>query len=177
MSDRELRRALAAALLAASLVLTGCSASGSPDVEVEEPEIIEPVAPAEEATEDSGPPPGTEGLSQEAIDQGHTVTELPGGWPDELPLPEGIPVIAFRDGQNFSLVYDLASVEAGQAVMAWYQDAGWSVEGDFEGEGVYMMEFGSPETNDYGPLRRVTVGLGMSDWPTGFQYNLQVQDS
>lgn len=176
MSDRDHRRALAAALLTATLVLTGCGASGTPDVELDEAETIEPAAPAEEAPEDTGPPPGTEGLSQEAIDQGHTVTELPGGWPEDLPLPEGIPVIAFRDGQNFSLVYDLVSVEAGQDVMTWYQDAGWSVEGDFEGEGVHLMEFGSPETNDYGPLRRVSTGLGMSDWPTGFQYSLQVQE-
>lgn len=98
------------------------------------------------------------------------------GWPEDLPLPEGLPVIAYRDGENFALVFDLASVAAGEEVFAWYEANGWTLDQDVESDGVLLKEFGSPETNDYGPLRRVVLALGMVDWPTGFQYSLTVQD-
>lgn len=134
----------------------------APDIEVEVPEI----------TDDSS----TKGLSKEAIAGGHTVSKMPSGWPDDLPLPEGIPVVAMRSGSNFSMIFDLASVKAGEDVIAWYEKSNWTLEGDYEMDGNRVMSFDSPETNDYGPLRRITLGLGMSDWPTGFQYSLEVRE-
>lgn len=170
-------RLAAAALAVGALALTGCTAVPSiPDLDVEELETTITETIEEHVDEPAEPAGNIEGLSQEAIDQGYTVVQLPSGWPSELPLPDGVPVTAFRSGGNFSMIFDVSSPAAGQEIMDWYQQQGWSVEGDFEMDSVHVMEFGSPETNDYGPLRRVTVGLGMTDWPTGFQYSLTVQD-
>lgn len=131
---------------------------------------------ADDSSQDDGGSAGTDGLSQAAVDQGFEATTMPNGWPDDLPLPDGTPVSAMRSAENFYLVFDLTSVEAGQELLDWYGSNGWDVLDDIEADGVHMMSFGSVETNDYGPLRRVTLGLGMTDWPTGFQYTLEVQE-
>lgn len=158
------------------LTLTACASPVSIPVD-EILESVTEIAPEIEAdfsepTDDSS----TKGLSKEAIAGGHTVSQMPSGWPDDLPLPEGIPVVAMRSGSNFSMIFDLASVKAGEDVIAWYEKSNWTIEGDYEMGGNRVMSFDSPETNDYGPLRRITLGLGMNDWPTGFQYSLEVRD-
>ncbi len=165
-----------AALAALIFTLGACASPASDPID----EIIErvadavPDAPAEVLEDSTGS--STEGLSREAIDSGHTIAELPGGWPDELPLPDGHPVSAIRMGTNFSMIFDVASIRAGEEVFTWYESNAWSTETDVEMDGVRVVTYASPETNDYGPLRRVTVGLGMTDWPTGFQYSLEVQE-
>lgn len=179
---------LVALPLAAILALSGCGSTAAPadndPMATGEPTVAAPAEPEPTESEpgetgdpaEAEPPAGTEGLSPEAIEQGFEVVPMPNGWPDDLPLPDGLPVSAFRSGDDFALAFDLASVSAGEAIFSWYQENGWSVEEDVETSGVRMMSFGSPEVNDYGPVRRITAGLGMTGWPTGFQYALTVQD-
>ena len=148
---------------------------GADQDDTEDPDGAQDPDDAEDPGDADDPDADTGGLSQEAYDQGFTATTMPSGWPDDLPLPDGVPVSAYRSGEDFALVFDLASVSAGEDVFAWYDAAGWSLEEDFEMDGIVMRSYGSPEVNDYGPVRRVTLALGMIDWPTGFQYSLTVQ--
>lgn len=163
------------ALIAMTLILSACapkSADISDDTEAPLSQETVDNSSADDSTNDAS----TKGLSQEAIDQGFTVEEMPSGWPAELPLPEGIPVSAIRSGETFVLLFDLASVNEGEKIISWYEASAWTLADDFEMDGNRLMSFESAETNDYGPLRRVTLGLGMNDWPTAFQYHLEVQE-
>ena len=163
------------ALLMMALILSACTTKPSGGNAEAEPQIKQEII-VNSSSDDSVAAASTKGLSQEAIDQGFTVEEMPSGWPAELPLPEGIPVSAFRSGETFVLLFDLASVSAGEEILAWYEANNWTLSDDMEAGGFRIMSFDSAETNDYGPLRRVTVGIGMNDWPTAFQYNLEVQE-
>ena len=159
------------------LTLVGCSSPATDPIE----DIVENIVETEPDVEVEAPSPAddaaTKGLSKEAIDGGYTIVKVPNGWPGELPQPDGHPVTAIRNGSSFVLLYDLSSVKAGEELIAWYQSSSdWVLETDWEEEDVWVLSFTSVETNDYGPLRRVTLGLGMTDWPTGFQYNLEVRE-
>lgn len=172
-------RAVIALVLTLSVsALAACSQppADAPGDEVDNDSISEVSDPEPTEAPDEPSQPGTGNLSQEARDQGFSEVQLPGGWPSELPLPDGTPVSAMRSGKSFYLVYDLSSAEAGLKLFDWYQSAGWSVMDDVELGGVHSMTFGSPETDDYGPERVVGITLGMTDWPTGLQYSLTVQD-
>ncbi|WP_193510035.1 hypothetical protein [Cryobacterium sp. BB736] len=159
------------------LTLVACSSPAIDPVEDIAENIVETEPDVEVEAPEPGGDPATKGLSPEAIDGGYTIVKMPSGWPGELPLPDGHPVTAMRSGSSFYLVYDLSSVKAGEEVIAWYESkSDWTLEEDWENDGVRVMTFDSVETNDYGPLRRVILGLGMTDWPTGFQYNLEVRE-
>lgn len=163
------------AVIVMALVLSACApktVDNSEDVDAPISQEVVDTSTSDELAND----PSTKGLSKEAIEQGFTVEKMPGGWPSELPLPDGIPVSAIRSGETFVLLFDLPSVSAGEEVIAWYQSSDWTLADDFETDGLRIMSFESAETNDYGPLRRVTLGLGMNGWPTGFQYHLEVQE-
>ncbi|AYF98002.1 hypothetical protein [Protaetiibacter intestinalis] len=171
-----------AALAVAALALCACvpTVPSVPDLDelgelVEDAEELVSDAPEDEGDDDTVQP-GTEGLSPEAIAAGYTAVEMPSGWPSELPLPDGIPVSGIRSGESFYLVFDAASADELTALHDWYRGAGWTVESEFEVDGVVLSIYASPETNETGPLRRATVS-GMADWPTGVQYNLEVQSS
>lgn len=163
------------ALIVMTLVLSGC-ASKSVDVSDDTEAPVSQEIVDNSSSDDSANDASTKGLSQGAIDQGFTVEKMPNGWPSELPLPEGIPVSAMRSGETFILLFDLASVSEGEKIIAWYEASDWNLVDDFETDGNRIMSFDSAETNDYGALRRVTLGLGMNDWPTAFQYHLEVQE-
>lgn len=163
------------ALIAMTLVLSAC-ASKPLDVSDETDAPIQQEVVDDSSSNDSANDPSTKGLSQEAIDQGFTVQEMPSGWPSELPLPDGIPVSAIRSGETFILLFDLAAVSEGEKIVAWYEASDWALTDDLETGGNRILSFASAESNDYGPLRRVTLGLGMNDWPTAFQYHLEVQE-
>ncbi len=162
-------------LLVTALVLSACSTEPIDNTnEVTSPiqhEVVETSLPDAPKESDA-----TKGLSAEAIEMGYTAVEMPSGWPSELPLPKGIPVSAFRSGENFVISIDLSSVSAGEDVIAWYLASDWTLAADLETDGARVMSFESSETNDYGPLRRVTLGLGANDWPTAFLYTLEVQE-
>ncbi len=159
------------------LTLVACSSPATDPVEEIIENIVETEPDVEVEAPDSANDPATKGLSQEAIDGGYTIVKMPSGWPGELPLPDGHPVLAMRSGSNFVMHFDLSSVKAGEELIGWYEKSrDWTLSEDWENDGVRVMSFDSVETNDYGPLRRVILGLGMTDWPTGFQYNLEVRE-
>lgn len=175
------RLALApAAFTIAMLALSGCAPASHDSVDTEEIDVVAPdevdANPVDDETDGETRDASTRGLSKEAIDSGYTAVAMPSGWPGELPLPDGTVVSAFRSGKNFALVFDLRSIAAGEKILDWYEASDWVLADDIETEGIRVMSFESAESNDYGPLRRVTLGLGMVDWPTGFQYSLEVRE-
>lgn len=169
------RRALLAAFLALLLLaLAGCGGSDdTPD--------------AQETSADGASSNESDGDTSDASDEGdasdddssddssdenssdeedYPEVDMPSGFPEELPLPEGTLWSAFRNGESFYLQYGKTVAESIDPMVQWFVDNGWELISDVEMPPMQAWEFGSPETNDYGHLRRVNIGYNKDDHTT-----------
>lgn len=159
MRTRSLSIATAGAL-AVGLALSGCTSpleSIQNDLEglIEELEDIEVAEPIDEPADDSS-------TANDEADETDEVA-MPSGFPSELPLPDGKRTLAMRNGADFVINYDDASAASMERIDRWFEQNGWELVDDFESPPTRAWSWGSPETDDYGHLRMVTLGFNSDD--------------
>jgi hypothetical protein len=158
--------AVTTGITAAALVLAGCSSPLD--------KFVDGLDEITEQLEDLDITDVVDEVTDDETEDDVVEVPMPSGFPADLPLPDGTLTVAMRNAKNFSLVYAESTVAGIDAVVQSFTSKGWELVEDVELYPAQVWTFGSPETNDYGHIRKVTLGFNSEDFSS--TYFLDVRD-